>query len=1161
MADNKLLLRRDTGEDFLNEDDPLAELARIVGFDPVPEIKPHAIVQRREPEFDLEDELLKEFEQYEAPEPVAVHAPVEEPVFAAALPAEPMFAAPPAAEPEFEPEPELEYVPDVEPDLVPDLAPFVLHEVEKPAELAVDQEAVRPESHPVFDLEDEILREFAAFDARHVSSVEASVAPITAEVIRQEPSFEEPVAVEPEPVAAAADPFLLYDVPEVAIEPSHDDRDVQNEQAYAAAPEQAEDFEAQNVVEGETSAVSYVAASEDVEPEDDAFAPVYEEPEAQADFAVDDASYWADVEQESSTRHEAVTADIVLDSDDMSDAASGQHFSDTEFDTVPMQQSAEIEDITPSSFHGGYDDDAPPVSAVEPAVAHSAPPAADESQTYRSPDASQSPEHDYGLDALLAEVERYPVGDTTGRWGVQAKAATPDDLIQPPVSDVENVLDGLSQADEPKFDVVEQAPLAYAPHQAAPEETAAEEIAFDENSFELDFGDIELDLAELHDAELHDDVTASPEALSEVADADVDPADIASADIGRAQAYATRVSEPSPQEDYSSLPFDPSQIVLEEDAVEALAEMDVPEIPVVHDEEKPAQHAEYDLDIDADMANLFGAAVSQAPNQPVRQASQGDTQFASAQAPAAQTSAMELDEFERALEEDFRRSFTENRNIGAPDRVALTPTYRRRTRAVRGRRTWALLAGSAIAIVLFGGAGVWAFMSGETKMLASSEPKIILADKDPVKVVPDDKGGRQVPNQNKAVYDRVSGETTEVAKQESLLSSTEEPVDVVQRTLMPENLPMDDDAMAATATNDTVDPRLLPEEERERVTTTSRVTSGVSPRKVKTMVVKSDGSLMAREETAEDIQQQATNDAELMKIAKKAAQDAATPVDTSGDDIAKAIESVPERLAPADENAAVAEVPVKAVETTKVAPVQEDVAKSVTPPVVAETEVAKADTIDATKVEKQPLAEVNSAEVPVVAEEKPTDTSEVKTPAERSIPATDTQTADAKPVDSQAADDSAVNAAANAEVADAPVRKVKTSKIMPVPEVRPVDQPVTVVGTVTDQGSVQKKAVEQQEVASIDPVQKPAETAALPAGSYVIQIASLPSEADAQNSYSKLSAKFANVIGGRGVDIKRAEIKNKGTYYRVRIPAGSKQEAQQLCSQYKQAGGSCLVSK
>ena len=144
---------------------------------------------------------------------------------------------------------------------------------------------------------------------------------------------------------------------------------------------------------------------------------------------------------------------------------------------------------------------------------------------------------------------------------------------------------------------------------------------------------------------------------------------------------------------------------------------------------------------------------------------------------------------------------------------------------------------------------------------------------------------------------------------------------------------------------------------------------------------------------------------------------------------------------------------------------------------------------------------------------------------------------------------------------DAPVRKVRTSKILPVPENRPVDQPVTVVGTVSDQGQVQEKSAKQQEVAALAPAEKPAETSVVPAGGYVIQIASLPSEAEAQSSYSKLSTKFASVIGGRGVDIKRAEIKNKGTYYRVRIPAGSKQEAQALCSQYKKAGGSCLVSK
>ena len=152
-------------------------------------------------------------------------------------------------------------------------------------------------------------------------------------------------------------------------------------------------------------------------------------------------------------------------------------------------------------------------------------------------------------------------------------------------------------------------------------------------------------------------------------------------------------------------------------------------------------------------------------------------------------------------------------------------------------------------------------MSGDSPILtASTEPKIILADTEPVKIVPDEPGGKQVPNQNKAVYDRVSGDNSDQLKQESLLSSNEEPIDVVQRTLEPENLPMDDDSMGlATPTGDTIDPRLLPDEaEQDRVTTTNKVVSGVSPRKVKTMVVRADGSLVEREVTEEDLKQQAS---------------------------------------------------------------------------------------------------------------------------------------------------------------------------------------------------------------------------------------------------------------------------------------------------------------
>jgi cell division protein FtsN len=80
-------------------------------------------------------------------------------------------------------------------------------------------------------------------------------------------------------------------------------------------------------------------------------------------------------------------------------------------------------------------------------------------------------------------------------------------------------------------------------------------------------------------------------------------------------------------------------------------------------------------------------------------------------------------------------------------------------------------------------------------------------------------------------------------------------------------------------------------------------------------------------------------------------------------------------------------------------------------------------------------------------------------------------------------------------------------------------------------------------------------------GGFYMQIASLPSEAEAQKTYNSMSAKFGSVIGGRGVDIKRAEVAGKGTYYRVRIPAGDRSEAAALCERFRAAGGSCLVAR
>ena len=78
---------------------------------------------------------------------------------------------------------------------------------------------------------------------------------------------------------------------------------------------------------------------------------------------------------------------------------------------------------------------------------------------------------------------------------------------------------------------------------------------------------------------------------------------------------------------------------------------------------------------------------------------------------------------------------------------------------------------------------------------------------------------------------------------------------------------------------------------------------------------------------------------------------------------------------------------------------------------------------------------------------------------------------------------------------------------------------------------------------------------------YAVQISSRRSADSAKAAWRKLSKRFASVLGGYKVDIRRSNIKDKGVYYRVRVPASSKANAQSLCSRLKSAGGDCLVTR
>src|SRR5690606_19966642 len=85
--------------------------------------------------------------------------------------------------------------------------------------------------------------------------------------------------------------------------------------------------------------------------------------------------------------------------------------------------------------------------------------------------------------------------------------------------------------------------------------------------------------------------------------------------------------------------------------------------------------------------------------------------------------------------------------------------------------------------------------------------------------------------------------------------------------------------------------------------------------------------------------------------------------------------------------------------------------------------------------------------------------------------------------------------------------------------------------------------------------------AASASSEWSMQIASQPTAESAQASYQNLARRYGEIIGAHGVNIVRAEIPGKGTYYRVRIPSNSRSEAISLCEKYKAAGGSCFVSK
>jgi cell division septation protein DedD len=79
-------------------------------------------------------------------------------------------------------------------------------------------------------------------------------------------------------------------------------------------------------------------------------------------------------------------------------------------------------------------------------------------------------------------------------------------------------------------------------------------------------------------------------------------------------------------------------------------------------------------------------------------------------------------------------------------------------------------------------------------------------------------------------------------------------------------------------------------------------------------------------------------------------------------------------------------------------------------------------------------------------------------------------------------------------------------------------------------------------------------------GGFLVQVSSQRKESEAQAALRGLQAKYPNVLGGQPSTIRRAELGERGVFYRAMVgPFASRDQATQLCASLKAAGGDCIV--
>lgn len=113
---------------------------------------------------------------------------------------------------------------------------------------------------------------------------------------------------------------------------------------------------------------------------------------------------------------------------------------------------------------------------------------------------------------------------------------------------------------------------------------------------------------------------------------------------------------------------------------------------------------------------------------------------------------------------------------------------------------------------------------------------------------------------------------------------------------------------------------------------------------------------------------------------------------------------------------------------------------------------------------------------------------------------------------------------------------------------------------VTPQPVVTQPATAQP-AATAPAATQPITPASVPAGDFVVQLASLRSEEEARATFGRLQNRFGSILSGFGPNIQRADLGDRGIYHRVRVGPMDRAAADSLCQRYQSAGGDCFVQR